>query len=324
MDAASIQNPLVTEPDGPRLSVVIVNYNGWADVARLVSSLTDAPELIDGRCELVVVDNASEGPIPEELVSPPASVQILQRADNGGFAAGVNTGWRASRGPWILLLNPDVLADSALPGQVLRRIVSFESRRDLAPGIVGFGLRNPDGTPQPSVGIDPSLFRSLLGLFIPRRRRKYQADWKVSAGPVPWVTGACAGRSRRARRPGWDGRRLLFILRRSRSLPLGTSARPARGVRPVDRGRASPTAPEPSGQPQDANHHAAQQDAVLPQVPPALAVPGVVLGDRSGSEGPGSSGPLARPIGRTTCLGGDRTDGLRPAPGGHDPGDASP
>ena len=51
----------------PRLTVIIVNYESWPDVVRLVESLTSQPEFVSGRCQVVVVDNASRGPIPEAI-----------------------------------------------------------------------------------------------------------------------------------------------------------------------------------------------------------------------------------------------------------------
>ncbi|MDB5349144.1 MAG: wbbL 1 [Planctomycetota bacterium] len=175
----------------PRLTVVIVNYNGWDDITRLTKSLALSPEVRDGRCEIVVVDNASEGPIPQELASPPRGVRLIVRANNGGFAVGVNTGWRSSSSPWLLLLNPDVETGPELIGRVLARIEFHGSRPEGPPGIVGFGLLNSDGSKQPSVGVEPGLLRSMLGQFIPRSRRKYQAGWRTHPGPVSWVTGAC-------------------------------------------------------------------------------------------------------------------------------------
>jgi N-acetylglucosaminyl-diphospho-decaprenol L-rhamnosyltransferase len=176
----------------PTLAVVIVNYNGWPDVSRLVAVLAAAPEVADGRCELVVVDNASDGPVPADLLASRPGVRLVCRPDNGGFAAGVNAGWRVSRAPWLLLLNPDVVAGPDLLGRVLERLGHYQGRPQGAPGVVGFGLRNPDGTRQPSVGADPDLWRSLREPFIPRSRRKYQAGWRTRPGAVPWVTGACA------------------------------------------------------------------------------------------------------------------------------------
>jgi GT2 family glycosyltransferase len=177
----------------PTLTVIIVNYQSWPDVVRLVASLRSAGEVGAGRCELIIVDNASQDPPPAGFDQGDPAVRLILREENGGFAAGVNAGWRAARGRWLLLLNPDVVTDGRLIGQVLARVDAFSRDRHHAPpGIVGFGLRNPDGTHQPSVGAEPGLLRALLEPFLPRARRKYRAAPRTRAGPVPWVTGACA------------------------------------------------------------------------------------------------------------------------------------
>jgi GT2 family glycosyltransferase len=118
-------------------------------------------------------------------------VRLILRTENDGFAAGVNAAWRAAGGRWVLVLNPDIVTGADFLGRVLERIAHYEARPDGPPGIVGFRLRNEDGTPQPSVGLEPNLLRSLRGVFIPRPRRKYQPISKLGAGQVPWVTGAC-------------------------------------------------------------------------------------------------------------------------------------
>ena len=176
----------------PLVSVVVVNYDAWPDVARLVEALSASPEVAEGLAEVVVVDNASEGPVPPALLAPGAGVRLVLRPDNGGFAVGVNAGWRAARGPWLLLLNPDVVADPGFLGRVAAKVRDLDRRGGDAPGVVGFGLRNPDGTRQPSVGAFPNVFRAAWEQVIPRARRKYQAAWRTRPGPVPWVTGACA------------------------------------------------------------------------------------------------------------------------------------
>ena len=158
----------------PRVAVVIVNYNAWDDVARLVKSLAGASEVSSGCCEVVVVDNGSSGAVPEMLRSPGFGVRLIDRGENGGFAAGVNAGWKAVQAPWLLLLNPDIVADAGFLGQVIARVERFDQAPEDVPGIVGFGLRNPEGTPQPSVGVFPSLVRTLREQLIPRTRRNYQ------------------------------------------------------------------------------------------------------------------------------------------------------
>ena len=174
----------------PVVSVVIVNHDAWADVARIVDVLGASAEVAAGDCEVIVVDNASRDSMPEALQSCRAGVIVHLSDDNGGFAAGVNTGRRLARGRWVLLLNPDVVVVPDFLNQVLTRIRHHEQSTRI-PGIVGFGLRNADGTIQPSVGAEPGILRLIVEAFLPRSRRKYKAVWAVKPGPVPWVTGAC-------------------------------------------------------------------------------------------------------------------------------------
>lgn len=174
----------------PILSILVVNYESWEEVARLLAELGHDPSLTDGRVEVILVDNASPTsgpPVGLELAHP---LKILRRPRNDGFAAGVNDGLTLSRGRWILLLNPDVEAGRHFASRLLDRIDDYERTRPKPPGIVGFRLLNPDGSEQPSVGVFPNLAWCLREAVVPRRFRKYQAR-KAKAGPVAWVTGAC-------------------------------------------------------------------------------------------------------------------------------------
>jgi GT2 family glycosyltransferase len=116
---------------------------------------------------------------------------LVTRTHNDGFAAGVNAGWRLARSPWLLILNPDVEIAGGFLAKVFARLERYEADPDGPPGIVGFGLRNPDGSPQGSVGVFPTLVRTIWEQFLPRSRRKYQAGWRIRSGRVDWVTGAC-------------------------------------------------------------------------------------------------------------------------------------
>ena len=193
MNRCDVSEPSEPSRRPPRVTAVIVNYNAWPETVRLVTTLADSPEVGSGLCEVVVVDNASAGPIPEPLQRPPRGVRVIARCDNGGFAVGVNVGWRATESPWLLVLNPDVEVPDGWLGQVFARVRHYEAHTADAgaPGVVGFALRNPDGSRQPSVGVFPSLGRAVREQLIPRSRRKYQAIWRTRPGPVDWVTGAC-------------------------------------------------------------------------------------------------------------------------------------
>ena len=175
----------------PVITVVTVLYESRDDGLRLVGGLASSPRVRDGLVELVVVDNASSDVRPGDFEAFGPGVRYVRSPENVGFAAGVNIGLRHARGAWLLLLNPDCLVDAEFLNSTLGRIAECETRPTGRPGVVGFALCDEDGTPQPSVGVEPSLLRSLGGQLRARRRRKYRDAEDRLAGPVPWVTGAC-------------------------------------------------------------------------------------------------------------------------------------
>src|SRR5262249_34182448 len=102
----------------------------------------------------------------------------------------VNEGCRLSRGDWFLLLNPDV----TLAPDFLESVAVLAQRlraEEPDAGIVGFGLRNPDGSRQGPARVVPTLGRTLARLVLPRAWRKYQELPSVGRSRVDWVTGCC-------------------------------------------------------------------------------------------------------------------------------------
>lgn len=174
----------------PRLSVVIVNYRQWPATAELVRDLRREASLRRGDAEVVVVDNHSPAhPVARRLRRWPG-VSLRRWGRNRGFARAVNEGCRLSRGDWFLLLNPDVSVPAGFLDAVeaLADRLTAESPRV---GVVGFQLRNPDGSRQHSTGPTPGFWRTLARLALPRARRKYHRVLPHRRRPVPWVTGCC-------------------------------------------------------------------------------------------------------------------------------------
>jgi GT2 family glycosyltransferase len=170
--------------------VVVVYYHHWQETAKLVRQLRAAPALRRGAAEVVVVDNHSPGHPLVPRLRRLGGVSLRRWGRNRGFAAAVNEGCRLSRGDWLLLLNPDMTFE---PG-FLDLVLAYAERlggADMGVGIVGFRLRNPDGSRQPSAGPFPTLGRTLARLLLPRSRRKYNLLPGASRGPVDWVTGCC-------------------------------------------------------------------------------------------------------------------------------------
>jgi GT2 family glycosyltransferase len=175
---------------GPRLSVVVVNYQHWDDTARLVRQLRCARALRDGLAEVVVVDNHS----PPHPVIPrlrrARDVSLLRWRRNRGFSRAVNEACRLSRGDWLLLLNPDTTAPPGFLDAVLASAEDLAARQPRA-GIVGFRLDNDDGSRQLGTGRFPTLWSTLAGQLRPRSKRKYTPPAAAGRTTVDWVTGCC-------------------------------------------------------------------------------------------------------------------------------------
>jgi GT2 family glycosyltransferase len=182
--------------DAPLISVVVVNYHQWRDTAYLVRQLRGEQCLRGGAAEVIVVDNFSDPhPAAAQLRRLPG-VSLRRWRRNRGFARAVNEGARLSRGDWVLLLNPDVTLSPGFLDEALARAGQLADEPDV--GVVGFGLRNPDGSRQLSTGPFPTLFGTLARLILPRHRRKYSEP--PPSGRVDWATGCCL----LVRRQCWD------------------------------------------------------------------------------------------------------------------------
>ncbi len=177
-------------PQIPRLSVIIVNYGLWKETGNLLRQLLAAPCVKRGEAEVVVVDNHSKPhPMARRLRRLPA-VSLRRWGRNRGFARAVNEGCRLSQGQWFLLLNPDISVSEGFLDRVLLLADRLSSEEPRA-GVVGFQLRNSDGSRQLSSGPFPTLAQSLARMALPRARRKYHFIPARKRRRVPWVTGCC-------------------------------------------------------------------------------------------------------------------------------------
>lgn len=115
------------------VAVVIVNYRRPDHAQRCAASVA-----ADG-LDVLVVDNASGDGSVERLRA--LGLRVLERQNNDGFAAAVNTGIRATEAPFVLALN----ADTALAPDALRILVDHLRRHPEA-AVVGPRLLAADGT----------------------------------------------------------------------------------------------------------------------------------------------------------------------------------
>ncbi len=178
-------------------SVVVVNWNSGPYLARCLSSLRGQ----QGLSEIIVVDNASTDD-SLWLARSLKDVRFIEMGSNAGYASAVNVGLSASRGPYIVLSNPDV---TFCEGSILA-MAQVMDRLPLV-GMVGPMLVSPDGSYQPSVRRFPHpILWAFDGTVLadlwpnnPWRRWFLGYDRRQDqGGPVDWLSGAVLAVRRRA------------------------------------------------------------------------------------------------------------------------------
>jgi N-acetylglucosaminyl-diphospho-decaprenol L-rhamnosyltransferase len=195
----------------PRVAVVIVSFEAREALLTALASLRAHVSL---PVEVIVVDNASTDGSVEAVRAAHPEALVIDSADNVGFARACNQGWRASRAPCVLFLNPDA---EVTPGAVetLARLV--EERPEV--GAVGPLTRNGRGTIQVSTGPD------LTPLAERRQRRLVRGVARHHPGALAeaealhtrehepaWVSGSCLMARRAALEAvgGFDDRFFLY------------------------------------------------------------------------------------------------------------------
>ena len=171
----------------PLVDVVVVSYNSSAELPGCVEPLLAAPE-----AHVIVVDNASpDGSLAAVRELPVTAIQLSR---NGGFATGVNAGWRAGSAPYVLILNPDARIDA----ESLRALV--HTLKEPQVGAVAPRIHHEDGSLDFSQRLFPRL-RSTYAQALFLHRVFPHATWTdelvraeeayARRGTPQWVSGAC-------------------------------------------------------------------------------------------------------------------------------------
>jgi GT2 family glycosyltransferase len=91
--------------DVPRLSVVVLSYNGMDHLPECLHTI-HAQDFSD--IEVIVVDNGSTDGSGAYISASWPSVRLIALKDNTGFCAGMNRGIEEARSDLVLLLNQDL------------------------------------------------------------------------------------------------------------------------------------------------------------------------------------------------------------------------
>lgn len=173
-------------------AILIVNYKSYGELGDCLASLVPYLSPDD---EIVVVDYESDARVLERAIDVGRSMTTVRRADNLGFATGVNMAAACARAPYLLLLNPD----TSVEGPVVRVLEDWMSARPDV-GAAGARVLNTDGTIQPTARRFPDVTTALGGRSTWLTRR-FPGNWfsrrNLGAGEarapidVDWVSGVC-------------------------------------------------------------------------------------------------------------------------------------
>ncbi len=175
----------------PAVSVIIVNYHAYDELATCLSSLSRQTIGV----EVIVVDHDTSSPQVERLLHQFPNVRFIATQDNPGFAAGVNRGAAAASGEYLYLLNPDAEAEQS----VCETLVTWLTHHpDVA--VAGSMVRDEGGTIQASARRFPDITTAFGGRttwltkLLPSnpltRRNLLTGDHVREPMLVDWVSGA--------------------------------------------------------------------------------------------------------------------------------------
>lgn len=175
------------------VDVVIVNYRSYDELTHCLASLQPARGSL---ASVTVVDHDSDAASAASVASQFPWINLIGQSTNEGFAKGVNLGTASAGAGFVLLLNPDCVADAAAIDQLLSYALTCPDAGVVAPRIL-----NADGTIQGSARRFPGLSTFVAGRssWLTRRfPRNPLSRWNLPAlsdPPAPmevdWVSGAC-------------------------------------------------------------------------------------------------------------------------------------
>jgi len=175
------------------LSIIIVNWNSTAYLLKCLESV--CAHTHETAFEVIVVDNASpDGDVGIVKERYPDTI-VIESRENLGFARANNLGVRASKGKYVVFLNPDTVLTNAAFDLMLRQAGSLRSV-----GAMGCTLLNEDGSIQTAcIQTFPTILNQLLDLDVLRNRFPACPLWNIAplfAGGtepsrVEVISGAC-------------------------------------------------------------------------------------------------------------------------------------
>ncbi|MEH6525471.1 MAG: glycosyltransferase family 2 protein [Sneathiella sp.] len=137
-----------------KVSVIIVNWNVRDMVLDCIRSIIEHTQ---SEYEIIVIDNNSSDGSVEAIKNGFDTVHIIENDSNRGFAAANNQGLKASRGSYVLILNPDTLIEDSAIDKMLQWM-----QTDHSIGCGGCQVYESKNSIQKTCFSDPTLWNLIL------------------------------------------------------------------------------------------------------------------------------------------------------------------
>lgn len=168
----------------PSVTVIIVTYHSLANIGECLDALRSSIDVGDTTC--VVVDNASADRTADFVADTYPWVKLVRSAENLGYGRGCNLGFEHCTTPYILILNPDAVADRHTIVTLREFMNSHPAAGMAAPALLEGGHYVQAAGLMTTPG---SLFRSAIG-----SRRVFPDQRVIEPGAPPfettWICGA--------------------------------------------------------------------------------------------------------------------------------------
>lgn len=130
------------------ISIIIVNYKSKGFTLNCIKSISESSFDCNGKKlqhEIIVVDNNSEDGIGDILSWQNPEVVFIQNYKNIGMGAGNNVGFKKAIGEYVVVMNPDTLAQK----NTFVQLYEYMEKNKVV-GVVGPKQLNPDKSVQDS------------------------------------------------------------------------------------------------------------------------------------------------------------------------------
>jgi GT2 family glycosyltransferase len=161
-----------------KLSIVIICWNDLKLIRNCIDSIYAGTHSIE--FEIIISDNGSTDDSVEFIRANYPLAHVIENGANLRFAKANNIGIQASRGEYILILNPDTIIHEG----TLDKLIQFADQHPEA-GAFGCKVLNPDGTYQESARPFPSVRGEWITAFC-MKPLGYISDWFLASTYMGW------------------------------------------------------------------------------------------------------------------------------------------